>query len=698
MEDAKKVRTQCLKNFTRNVNSYTNAETNELPLDLLAGAFEKVRLSFEKLEAAQDAYVVLVDDEAEGDYLDEPADRYQKVLVAFGGQKKQSMVDERAFQQKQVEETQKAADVRRAKEIEEAKVAALAKSQEEKEEFYNANCAEFEMPVANFKISNESIQEVVKDASDADKRESLGKLEKDFLEIKKKLVALRGVDPLKDTALHQNSFFDDVQKPFETTQQWFLAQLKNSAIVPSPSTSSSSSLPSNTKKEAVTLPSFQGDLSLSPSPYLTYPVWLNRWNSLISEYEEKWHIHFLLDRIDEEAREKIVGCEQDYKGAMKRLDSFYGDPLKVVSCVMTEVNTPSAICEGDYLGLVSYCGVLENNYNRLSNMNLGHEMSNTSSMSSILRKFPNSVSEKWAEFFVQQQNDVKAKPFPTFVKWLISQKKIWEHVASVETTRDGALMSSFYAGGNDNPNPPSSSGVTCFKCGKTGHKRKDCPESKPKPNKNNRPKRPQFKKFWCALHKDDPSKNCSSVMCEELRKTDPTKRIQLLMDNKDCDHCMGDHDPGSCNRKDRICGGGKVNRGCSKKHAGHELFCISAKVFAVQRVFTVQGQRRVEGVLLLIANIRSCQKNETVTVFFDLGSTSNFVREAYAQRMKFKCRQELLCVTTLTGTVTDYTVMTYSCSKIIVFTISRRMGWSVLLVCCQMSAVMLLSDCFQTSL
>ena len=106
MEEAKKARTQCMKNFTRSVNTYNNAESNLLPLDLLTGAFEKVRLSFEKLEAAQDAYVMLTDEdvETEGDadvavdYMEEPGQRYEKVLIFFGGKKKQSSVDERAFQ------------------------------------------------------------------------------------------------------------------------------------------------------------------------------------------------------------------------------------------------------------------------------------------------------------------------------------------------------------------------------------------------------------------------------------------------------------------------------------------------------------------------------------------------------------------------------------------------------------------------
>ena len=555
----KKGRAQSLKNFTRAVNSFNDVVENDVPFDLMTSAFEKVKLCFGKLETAQDAYaLVAVDEDEDVDYLKEPADRYQRVMVTYGGLKKQSIVDERNFQQKQLEDNQKAEEARRKKIMEEEKAAALVKAQ-------NKN--------------NEST--------------------------------------------------------------------------------------SNTKKEAVTLPSFQGDLSSSPSPFLAYPVWLNRWNTLIAEYDEKWRIHFLLDRIDDAARLKIVGCEQDYVGAMKRLESFYGDPLKIISCVMAEVNDPSIICEGDYQGLVSYCSILENNYNRLKNMNLDHEMSNTSSMSMILRKFPNSVTEKWAEFIVQQDSAVKTKPFPTFVLWLISQKKIWEHVAAVETTREESVKSSsHFTGAAKRSEDTRNSGVTCFKCGETGHKRKDCNKMRNKDGSgdNKKKKRPRFKKYWCALHKDDASKNCSSVSCQDLRKMDPPRRIQLLTDNKDCVHCLGDHDSVNCDRKERICGGGKVDRGCSQKHAGHELFCLPAKVFSVHATYSQQDQHSVEGVLLLIANVSGCRRNEMATVFWDLGSTSNFVREAYAKKMQFKSRQERLCVTTLTGTVTNYTVMTYSCS------------------------------------
>ena len=109
---------------------------------------------------------------------------------------------------------------------------------------------------------------------------------------------------------------------------------------------------------------------------------------------------------------------------------------------------------------------------------------------------------------------------------------------------------------------------------------------------------------------------------------DAAKRIQLLKDNGDCEHCCGDHKPSDCNKKDRVCGGGKGNRGCSTAHHIHELFCLAAKCFAVHQVFSANSPRQ-EGVLLLIMQVRSSKNRITATVFWDLGSSSNFVRESF---------------------------------------------------------------------
>ena len=56
------------------------------------------------------------------------------------------------------------------------------------------------------------------------------------------------------------------------------------------------------------------------------------------------------------------------------------------------------------------------------------------------------------------------------------------------------------------------------------------------------------------------------------------------------------------------------------------------------------------------------KKGAGASVFWDSGSTSNFVREGYAKSMGFTGRIEHLCVTTLGGDVKDITVTTYTCS------------------------------------
>jgi hypothetical protein len=226
MEAAKKVRSQCLKNFTRSVNSFNDVLANQLPLDLLTRSYEKVQTCFEKLEAAQDSFVEVDDNveatddgEIEADYLDEPAGRHQKVLIAYGEFKKKSIEDERSFQQKHIVDVQKLEDDRRAKEAKEARDAELAKEQMEKDTLFDSNVAEFEIAVDAFSRMNNDIASVVADASDADKRDALGKLEANFQDLRTKLVGLGSIDSSKDTKKYQDSFIATVEKPFTTSQK-----------------------------------------------------------------------------------------------------------------------------------------------------------------------------------------------------------------------------------------------------------------------------------------------------------------------------------------------------------------------------------------------------------------------------------------------------------------------------------------------
>ena len=73
---------------------------------------------------------------------------------------------------------------------------------------------------------------------------------------------------------------------------------------------------------------------------------------------------------------------------------------------------------------------------------------------------------------------------------------------------------------------------------------------------------------------------------------------------------------------------------------------------------------RAEGVVLCIMIVR-VPRGLKATVFWDSGSTSNFIREKFARMCGFKGRSETLSVTTLGGKVTDYLQVTkYVCSML----------------------------------
>ena len=135
----------------------------------------------------------------------------------------------------------------------------------------------------------------------------------------------------------------------------------------------------------------------------------------------------------------------------------------------------------------------------------------------------------------------------------------------------------------------------------------------------------------------------------------------MLTENKDCIHCVGDHEPKECNKKDRICGGNKDDRGCSKSHKMHELFCKDAKVFTLTMA-SIEENRDGE-VVLLIMQVRCVWKrSRNANVFWDLGSTANFITIRFAERCGFRGKTEELNVTTLGGVTTDITVTLYQCT------------------------------------
>ena len=517
----KRKRATALGAFTRNENHLNAMLDDASPIHIVTPQFEKLQTCWDKLEQAHDNYIESIagdiDEETEKS-LDDPGKRYQDIVKRYSEYFKNSTVADRESAREKEQKDREAENTLK-KEAEE-----IARKEEAKIRFDNEK-AEIQMSISAFNRLAVSLK-TVDEASDSDKRSQLTKLETEFNLIKGQLIKCAGIDHNNDMSDINKSFVDSVENPFVEFRDHIVGLLKNSS-----STSGGTSSNSGTKKELIKLPTFQGDEKASP--YVNFPIWKKLWETLIEDYEEKYRAGLLLAHLDDAARGKFIGYEGNYEEMYIRLGRYYGAREKVVKHVLQEVLAQSPIVEGDYKHLVSYSTSLENNFNRLSSMKLQSQMSNISTMTSIIRKFPRPVGEKWHEHILGKTVSEQEEPFPIFIGWISSEKSIWERmVSTTEGTKSTGKSSLFYVGDS----VTNSDEKKCYECGEIGHVQRLCPnKNKGNGGGGNTRKTPKVKKFWCALHKGDKSKKCNTVSCTELRKlTDVQKRIDLLKTNGDC--------------------------------------------------------------------------------------------------------------------------------------------------------------------
>ena len=150
-----------------------------------------------------------------------------------------------------------------------------------------------------------------------------------------------------------------------------------------------------TKKESVTLPKFSGIEKPGCSPFLEYPVWLKNWNQHIVDYKEKSRCNMLLSHLDKDALRQITGSKNDYLAAMRKLNDYFGNKLKVIRDCTNEINNFPKVLQNDFKKLVELKTCIEMNYACLASLDLQSEMSNTQAMKRLEVKFPAVQQVEW---------------------------------------------------------------------------------------------------------------------------------------------------------------------------------------------------------------------------------------------------------------------------------------------------------------
>ena len=406
-DQEKKRRTIALRNFTRSTGTLrgliqANPNPSAVVLPEAAKHWEKVTEHWDKLQSTHDDFLEKVDDidlEKDKDgfpYLDAPTTTYNELLLSYSKYCSDAKTTEKLDMEKAEEDKRNADEAERKRiaeeeeakrKVEEAERKRIEEDRQkterenisrEKKEQFLVEKKEFESTVDTFKRMNLSMKETLKDASESDKRFQLDKCTEQFSKLKETFIKLSGSLADDELEAFKASFVTEAETPFSDTEKWLLPDLKTIPKTSGGNAVSTSSSSKSTKTETVHLPFFHGDPKMSP--FHKFPSWKEKWDSLIEEYPVRYHTTLLEKHLDEEARSKFIGWENNYAESMKRLQNYYGDKIKIVQYAMKEVKSAQFIADGDYQSLLVYSTTLESNYNRLCSLKIESEMSNTSRM------------------------------------------------------------------------------------------------------------------------------------------------------------------------------------------------------------------------------------------------------------------------------------------------------------------------------
>ena len=182
---------------------------------------------------------------------------------------------------------------------------------------------------------------------------------------------------------------------------------------------------SEIKRETVSLPKLSGK---EPEAFVEYPIWKKNWEKLITAYPADTKAILLLDHVDKFVKARIVGQEDDYEASLRKIDTYYGNKIKVVECCIKSIASSKLIKgDSDFSGLVSFSQNLETNYKRLEAVGAERELSNTSHTNALVNRLPPQTRDKYMTYFMSKDPLERSDPLPILMEWLEKEREKWEY-------------------------------------------------------------------------------------------------------------------------------------------------------------------------------------------------------------------------------------------------------------------------------
>lgn len=179
------------------------------------------------------------------------------------------------------------------------------------------------------------------------------------------------------------------------------------------------------KIQPLTPPQFNGKIR-------EYPTFRKDYERLMTPiYEEDPYV--LRSCLSGEALEAVQGVDDSFQSMIKRLDTKYGSPSKLVQSVLSDIKTLKPVPESNSRKFINMVDIVEKAYLDLEKLNLSGEMNTVTMVSQIEKLLPLAQKREWVK--ILQKITDKDKMFCELLNYLLKEKEALEYMdADVRVT------------------------------------------------------------------------------------------------------------------------------------------------------------------------------------------------------------------------------------------------------------------------
>ena len=149
---------------------------------------------------------------------------------------------------------------------------------------------------------------------------------------------------------------------------------------------------------------------------------------MLPSVSEKESSYILRQCLSRDANDYLGSYTLDVKKMFDRLDLKYGDPSKIVECIVADIRRFKRPENEDYERIVQFVDFVEIGYRDLEELDLDDELTNMNTISVIENKLPIQMQMEWYRLIHRETAKINKKSkFMDLLKFMCRERNAIEY-------------------------------------------------------------------------------------------------------------------------------------------------------------------------------------------------------------------------------------------------------------------------------